>query len=166
MRRPHVVSVREANEPKAIGAVKALFEEYAASLSVDLEFQDFGRELAGLPGAYARPDGVLLVASIDTRPAGCVAVRRLEGDRCEMKRLYVRDEARGHGVGRVLARAAIDFARATGYRTMLLDTLPSMAAAQTLYRQLGFRDVPPYRYNPVVGTAYMALTLTEDPPTE
>ena len=159
----HRVRVREAIEPAEIAAAKALFEEYADSLGIDLEFQGFGQELAGLPGAYSRPGGILWLATTGSRPAGCVAVRRLDGERCEMKRLFVRDEARGRGVGRALAEAAIDFSKAAGYRTMLLDTLPSMATAQGLYRQLGFRETPPYRYNPVPGTAFMELTLEGSP---
>jgi len=160
-----LASLREAIGAPEIAEVRTLFEEYAGTLGIDLEFQNFGEELAGLPGAYSRPGGLLLLAAIGARSVGCVAVRRLDDDRCEMKRLYVRDEGRGHGVGLALATAAIAFARTAGYRIILLDTLPSMAAAQTMYRRLGFREVPPYRYNPVPGTSFMELTLADDPPT-
>jgi ribosomal protein S18 acetylase RimI-like enzyme len=112
-----------------------------------------------LPGSYARPAGVLLLALAGRRAVGCVGVRRLDADTCEMKRLYVRDEARGQGVGRALAEAAVAFARSAGYATMRLDTLPGMTKAQALYRELGFRDAPPYRYNPVPGASFMELDL-------
>ena len=150
--------IREAHDGADIADVRLLFEEYAQSLGIDLGFQDFAAELSGLPGAYARPSGVLLLATA-ARAVGCVAVRRLDPDVCEMKRLYVRPEGRGHAAGRALAEAAIAFATTAGYHAMRLDTLPTMTGAQALYRQLGFRDVPPYRFNPVPGTSFMELTL-------
>lgn len=153
-----MTTIREAGGDADIAEARALFEEYARSLGVDLAFQDFEHELAGLPGAYATPAGVLLLATMINRPVGCVAVRGLAADICEMKRLYVREEARGLGVGRALAEAAIAFGQAAGYRAMRLDTLPTMTRAQALYRELGFRDVPAYRYNPVAGTSFMELT--------
>jgi putative acetyltransferase len=136
-----------------------LFEEYAASLGFDLGFQDFERELRELPGDYAAPRGVLLLAQIRTRAIGCVAVRPLAADICEMKRLYVRPEYRGTGAGRALAEAAIVVGRKLGYARMRLDTVPTMAAARGLYRALGFREIPPYRHNPIPGTAFMELEL-------
>ena len=151
--------IREADGAIHMADVRTLFEEYAQSLGIDLGFQDFAAELAGLPGAYSRPDGLLLIATIAAATAGCVAVRRLDAAVCEMKRLYVRPEARGEAAGRALAEAAVAFGRAAGYRAMRLDTLPTMTGAQTLYRQLGFRDVPPYRFNPVPGTSFMELAL-------
>ena len=153
-----MVSLREAVSPADVAEVRVLFAEYAQSLGIDLSFQDFEQELTALPGAYVRPGGLLLLAEID-RPVGCIAVRPFESGACEMKRLYVRDEARGHGVGRALASAAIDFGRAAGYDVMRLDTLPMMETAQALYRELGFRAVAPYRYNPVAGTTFMELSL-------
>ena len=154
-----MVIIREADRTGDVAEIQILFAEYASSLGIDLGFQDFESELASLPGAYSPPRGRLLVASDGARPVGCVGIRRLDGDVCEMKRLYVRPEARGQGLGRRLAEAAIAFARAAGYRAMRLDTLPSMAAAHELYRELGFRDVAPYRYNPVPGTSFMELVL-------
>jgi ribosomal protein S18 acetylase RimI-like enzyme len=154
-----MVTIREADGAADLTDVRELFKEYAQSLGIDLGFQDFDAELAGLPGAYSRPDGVLLLASVGARTAGCVGVRGLEAGVCEMKRLYVRPDARGHAAGRALAEAATAFGRAAGYRAMRLDTLPTMRGAQALYRLLGFRDVPPYRFNPVPGTSFMELPL-------
>ena len=154
-----MATIREAEGSVDIEEIRALFEEYAQSLGVDLSFQDFGAELAGLPGAYAPPGGRLLLAVNGTRSVGCVGVRPLGDGICEMKRLYVRPEARGQGLGRELTEAAIAFAKAAGYRAMRLDTLPTMGAAQDLYRQLGFREVAPYRYNPVPKTSFMELDL-------
>ncbi len=139
--------------------VRALFLEYQRSLDVDLCFQGFEKELAELPGGYAPPSGGLFLAILGDEVAGCVGIRRLEEGVCEMKRLYVRDAFQGQGAGRTLAEHAIAWARRAGYERMLLDTLPSMKAAQKLYEALGFRDVESYRFNPVGGTRYMELRL-------
>jgi ribosomal protein S18 acetylase RimI-like enzyme len=135
--------------------VRALFREYADGLGVDLAFQDFERELAELPGGYDS----IFVAEVEGETAGCVGVRPLDEGVCEMKRLYVRDAYRGLGIGRTLAQAAIDAARELGYARMRLDTLPSMQEAMALYKSLGFRDVEPYRYNPIVGSRFLELLL-------
>ncbi len=156
---PPRVALHEATSPLALAHVRALFLEYAAGLGIDLAFQDFGSELASLPGAYAPPGGALLLATYGVQVAGCAALRPFEGKSCEMKRLYVRAEHRKRGIGRLLAAATISTARQAGYARMRLDTLPSMRAAIALYRSLGFHEIPPYRYNPVPGTLYLECSL-------
>ncbi len=135
--------------------VRTLFREYADSLGVDLSFQGFEQELAALPGGY----DAVLVATVGGTPAGCVGVRPLVEGTCEMKRLYLRPAARGTGLGRALAQAAIARARELGYGHMRLDTLPAMTEARALYRSLGFVEIEPYRHNPVAGTAFLELQL-------
>jgi ribosomal protein S18 acetylase RimI-like enzyme len=158
-----VVEVAEARD-RDLDEVRRLFEEYAESLGFDLGFQDFERELRELPGDYAPPRGALLLARTSTATIGCVAVRPLAADVCEMKRLYVRPEQRRTGAGRTLAEAAIGVARDRGYARMRLDTVPSMEAASALYAALGFREIAPYRHNPIPGTAFLELELsTPDP---
>jgi ribosomal protein S18 acetylase RimI-like enzyme len=133
-----------------VDAVRELFREYADGLGVDLSFQDFETELADPLGFYQL---VLLARQ------GCVALRRIDGETCEMKRLYVRADARGSGLGRALAQAVIAHARAIGYVRMLLDTLPTMTAARSLYTGLGFHETEPYRLNPIEGTSFLELVL-------
>ena len=135
--------------------VRALFREYADSLPFSLEFQDFERELAQLPGPYAPPRGSLLLV----RGAGCVGLRPLDTSMCEMKRLYVRPAARGRGIGRLLAEAVIAEGRRLGYARMRLDSTPGMESAQALYARLGFREIPAYRANPIPGTRFLELEL-------
>jgi GNAT superfamily N-acetyltransferase len=139
--------------------VRELMRAYADSLPFDLDFQGFDRELAELPGDYAPPRGALLVAHLGERIGGCVALRPLDDLTCEMKRLFVASEARGAGLGRLLAEAIIDEARRLGYAAMRLDTTPGMETAQTLYEQLGFREIAAYRHNPVDGTRFLELEL-------
>jgi GNAT superfamily N-acetyltransferase len=140
-------------------AIRGLMREYAAWLDLDLEYQGFARELADLPGAYAPPDGALVVARIGEEPVGMVALRRRGAERCEMKRLFVRPSARGTGLGRQLAEHIVAVGRTLGYREIVLDTLPVMAGAQKLYLRLGFVDIPPYYASPVPGTRYMGRQL-------
>jgi ribosomal protein S18 acetylase RimI-like enzyme len=153
------LSVTEAVGASYVAQARRLFVEYASSLGTDLAFQDFEQEVASLPGAYAPPGGRLLLGPAGEEVAGCVAMRRLAEDVCEMKRLYVRPAYRSRGTGRQLAESIIQTARGAGYRLMRLDTLPEMASAQRLYRELGFRSIAPYRYNPIKGTEFLELDL-------
>jgi len=154
-----MVKIVQAESPENLQQARGLFEEYAASLGINLCFQDFANELAGLPGDYAPPYGRLLLAREEGQIAGCVALRRIDAGICEMKRLYVRPACRGKGVGRELATAIIAEARRIGYAKMRLDTLPSMKEAIALYQSLGFRPIEPYRPNPIEGAIYMGLEL-------
>jgi ribosomal protein S18 acetylase RimI-like enzyme len=149
----------EAEDAETLALVRQLFLEYAASLEVDLAFQEFDLELAELPGGYVRPGGGLLLALDGREPAGCVAFRPLEPGISEMKRLYVRPSARGAGWGRRLAERVVSEARAAGYERMRLDTLPSMHAALGLYIGMRFREIPAYRHNPVAGARFLELDL-------
>jgi ribosomal protein S18 acetylase RimI-like enzyme len=144
-----------------LAAVAGLFADYAASLSVDLAYQGFAAELAGLPGRYAPPKGALLVAREGGGAAvGCVALRPMaEPGVAEMKRLYVRPEGRGLGFGAALVEAAIGEARRIGYREVRLDTLPDMAAAIALYERMGFVRIAPYYDTPVAGTVFLARAI-------
>ena len=149
-----------ADSPERVAAARELSLEYADSLGVDLCFQDFDAELAGLPGGYAPPNGTLMLAFDGETLLGCVAVRPHGWPEvAEMKRLYVRPAGRGRGLGRRLAAAAIEFARDTGYARIRLDTLPSMTGAIALYESFGFHDTDVYRYNPFEGTRYLELDL-------
>jgi putative acetyltransferase len=152
------VEIRRA-EPAELGTVRELIEEYVRLLGVDLEFQDLESELADLATAYGPPGGVILVALVDGAIVGCVALRPLEEGCCEMKRLFVRSALRGTGLGRRLAVAVIEAGGDLGYDRMRIDTLPQMGAARKLYASLGFREIEPYRFNPVPGTAFMELEL-------
>jgi len=138
---------------------RTLVQEYAASLGVDLAFQDFARELKDLDQEYAPPLGAFLLAREGSFHLGCVGLRQFSEGVGEIKRLYIRPTARGRGLGRLLAKAAVDSGRRLGYRRLLLDTLPSMSEAHVLYASLGFKPTDAYRFNPVPGTAYLALDL-------
>lgn len=149
----------QATGAAEISLARELFLEYQSELGISLCFQGFDAELAALPGAYVPPQGRLLIARVDGKVAGCGALRPLSDEAGEMKRLYVRSGFRGHGVGIVLCETLIDAARQARYARLLLDTLPSMQAAQSLYVRLGFADTAPYTENPVAGVRFMALTL-------
>jgi ribosomal protein S18 acetylase RimI-like enzyme len=158
----HITQVERAEE---LASARQLFEEYAATLGIDLCFQNFDKELAGLPGAYAPPSGRLLLAVENDDVAGCVALRKIAGDEtedsiCEMKRLYVRPAFRGTGLGRKLAETIVRTAREIGYTHMRLDTLPGkMDRAIAMYESLGFTRIGPYYHNPVEDAAFMELKL-------
>jgi len=157
---PGAFEIRLASAPEDIAAARALFEEYERSLGFSLCFQNFSAELASLPGAYAPPGGRLLLAFAGTEPAGCIALRKIGDGTGEMKRLWVRPDFRGTGLGRRLAGTLMAEARAIGYRAIRLDTLPSMRAAQALYASLGFKDIPPYNDHPLEGTRFMEAALS------
>ncbi|URI09971.1 GNAT family N-acetyltransferase [Aquincola tertiaricarbonis] len=157
------IALVEADTPALIEDTRLIFREYAEQLGVDLCFQNFDAELAGLPGDYAPPAGALMLVFVDGELAGCGAFRPLpESDypnACEMKRLYVRRAFRRFGLGRLLAQALMDRALQAGYSCMLLDTLDDMEAARGLYSSLGFEEIPPYYFNPLPGSHYLMAHL-------
>jgi putative acetyltransferase len=153
------VKIRQASSIEEIAVVRVLFEEYAAALAIDLGYQDFAGELAGLPGCYAPPRGRLLIAWVGDESAGCVALRPLAGEACEMKRLYVRPALRGSGIGKQLAEAIIAEARRIGYAVMRLDTVPKLQAATQMYESLGFVRRDAYYETPVAETIFMERRL-------
>lgn len=152
-------AIHRAVSPREIERVRELFREYADWLKVDLCFQGFERELATLPGDYAPPDGRLLIAWHHEKPVGCIALRRVDATTGEVKRLYVRPEARGRRTGRRLVEQVVAVSREIGYRRLVLDTIPQMPEAQSLYRSFGFREIPAYYANPLPGVIYLALDL-------
>ncbi len=160
---PPRIELRRPTTPDDLADAVRVFREYAASLDVDLCFQNFEAELASLPGEYAAPGGQLIVAYVDGKLAGCGALRPLTdadyANACEMKRLFVRPGCRGLGLGRILAKALFDEARRAGYSAMLLDTLDDMEAARELYQSLGFVEIPPYYFNPIPGAHYLKAEL-------
>ncbi|HEY6371691.1 MAG TPA: GNAT family N-acetyltransferase [Candidatus Sulfotelmatobacter sp.] len=150
----------QAESPAQLAQARELFLEYAQSLGFSLCFQNFDQELAGLPGDYSPPDGRLLLAQFEGQPAGCVALHKLESGICEMKRLYLRPQFRGKGLGRGLADRIIAEARQIGYQRMRLDTVePRMKDAVAMYRRIGFREIAAYCKNPIAGALYMELQL-------
>lgn len=154
--------ITEAQEAGEVSAFRDLVLKYAGVLDFDLDFQGFEEEIDNLSGCYAPPRGCLLLAKWGGRPVGCVALRSLDGIYCEMKRLYVEEPFRGQGVGRALARAIIARARKMNYVRMRLDTVPAMVEARGLYKSLGFREIHPYRFNPIKGASFMELDLTQE----
>jgi ribosomal protein S18 acetylase RimI-like enzyme len=155
-----VIRIVEVTSGAEVEAVRELLREYARWLDLDLSFQRFGEEMESLPGEYAPPHGVLLLALDGSVALGCVGLRPLTWpETAELKRLFVRPSGRGRQLGRLLSKTALSAARAIGYRRVRLDTLPHMAAAQHLYESLGFRGIEAYRFNPVPGTRYMEVDL-------
>lgn len=154
------LSFTQAETPAHITQARGLFLEYAQSLGFSLCFQNFDEELAMLPGEYAPPEGRLLLAEYERQLAGCVALHKLGPAVCEMKRLYLRPQFRGKGLGRIVADRIISEARQIGYQRMRLDTVePVMKDAVAMYRRLGFREIAPYCANPIAGALYMELQL-------
>ena len=162
MKEPLVARIAPVRSPTDLAAAVNLFTAYAESLEVDLAYQDFAAEIAGMPGKYAAPDGELLLArDAEGAAVGCVALRPIGSGCCEMKRLYVVPAGRGSGLGKRLAEAILAEARRRGYREIRLDTLPTMSAAIALYTALGFRPIAPYYDTPLDGTIFMGRSLGE-----
>ncbi|HEX7878952.1 MAG TPA: GNAT family N-acetyltransferase [Candidatus Eisenbacteria bacterium] len=155
----HLISIEFADSPTPVDTVRTLFREYADAIGTDLEYQGFSAELATLPGAYAAPDGALLLVSVEGEPAGCVAFKRLDEHGAELKRLFVRPAYRALGLGRWLVGNVIDLACVAKYRTLRLDTLAHMTGAQNLYRRIGFREIAPYGDGHMPGTRFFELKL-------
>lgn len=158
MKRSTPVTIREAT-PEDVAAARRLFREYADWVGVDLSFQSFDEELAGLPQPYTRPHGFLLFAESAGTVVGCVAAKKLGDGVAEAKRLYVIAEYRGRGIGRQLMERLLRETQEIGYRAVRLDTLPQMQAARGLYKALGFRRIAAYYHNPIAGTVYMERSL-------
>lgn len=157
---PKGLTIRAASGPDDIAIIRELFLEYASSLGFSLCFQGFDQEIERLPGEYSPPDGRLFIAEYDGKVAGCIALKRLGPDICEMKRLYVRNDFRGLRLGRTLAEKLLSEARQIGYKKMALDTIEDkMKSAVALYRLLGFKPCAPYYHNPIPGALYMELEL-------
>ena len=154
-----MLHILQAETGKNLKRARTIFKEYAASLDFDLDFQDFREELNSLPGQYTSPSGRLLIAMYGDKPAGCIALRKLSHGVCEMKRLYVKPQFRGLGIGRALTEAIIEEAKRIRYARMRLDTVPSMEEARALYVSIGFKEIKPYRYNPIEGSRFMELSL-------
>ena len=154
-----MIELIKVKDKEHLAVIRELFLEYAESLGFSLCFQDFDKELAALPGEYAPPNGCLILAVADSKPCGCVALHKLEESICEMKRLYIKPKYRGKGFGKLLVNAVIDEAKKIGYTKMRLDTVPQMKEAINLYRQIGFKEIEPYRENPIDGALYMEMDL-------
>lgn len=156
-----LIEFKYVNDNPMLEEIKTLFKEYAASIGVDLSFQGFELELQTLPGKYSPPEGALILAIVNGIAAGCVALRRISDNICEMKRLFVRQEYRKLGIGKKLVSMIIEEGKRLGYSCMRLDTLASMKSAVALYQAFGFYDIEPYIYNPLEGARYMELKLKE-----
>ncbi|NPV91699.1 MAG: GNAT family N-acetyltransferase [Firmicutes bacterium] len=155
------MKVIRVQSEEQVSSVRELIREYTFSLGVDLHFQGLAQELAGLPGEYSEPDGGLLAVDMNGRLIGCVALRKLEPRICEMKRMYVKPEFRGRGIGRMLAEAVVQNAREIGYEKMRLDTLSRLEDAISLYTSMGFQEIEPYIYNPLPGVRFLELNIQD-----
>lgn len=157
-----MIKLVEAESPDEFKIAIYLFKEYAAQIGVDLEFQNFSGEIENIESQYSKPKGVLFLANQDGNfPIGCFAIRELDDTICELKRMYLKKEGRGLGVGKQMLRKAIEIARQMGYSKMRLDTLPTMTAAINLYQHTGFYEIDPYRFNPIAGTKYFEINLNQ-----
>ena len=158
-----MVKILEAKTDIQFAQARLLFEEYAEELNLDLSFQNFSEEIENIQKQYSRPEGVVYIV-YDSKgvPVGCVGVRSLEGDICELKRMYLRDSSRGRGIGNQMLRQAIDAGIRLGYKKMRLDTLPTMLSAVKLYEKFGFYEIEPYRHNPVYNAKYFEIELKEN----
>ncbi|MFQ5905391.1 MAG: GNAT family N-acetyltransferase [bacterium] len=154
-----MVRIFQVESEDGLHHIRELFKEYIDWLGLDLSFQDFDKEYADLPGEYSAPNGCLLLAMDGEDIAGCVGLRKIAERICEMKRLYVRPGFRRKGIGRSLSLGVIEKARGIGYERMRLDTVPWMKEAIALYRSLGFKEIAPYRYNPMEGAKFLELVL-------
>jgi ribosomal protein S18 acetylase RimI-like enzyme len=155
-----MIEITQCESPEQIEEIRKLFCEYENWLGIDLCFQDFKKELANLPGKYAKPDGRLFLISVKNKPAGCIALREIDTEVCEMKRLFVREDFRGLGLGKKLIEKLIEEARSAGYKKMQLDTLADkMPSAVKLYKSYGFCEIAPYYHNPHGETLFMELDL-------
>lgn len=153
------IKIQKIGTKEDLEEIKNLFREYAQFLKISLDFQDFESELAKLPAKYAEPEGSILLAKVDDKPAACVALWKLEDGVCEMKRLYVKPEFQGLGLGKKMALSIIEEAKIKGYKTMKLDTLKRLQSANYLYNSLGFSETKPYNYNPESDVAYFEKEL-------
>lgn len=154
-----MIIIKKASSEEDIELARQLLREYGELRCYDIALGDYEKEVAGLPGEYAPPEGCLLLAFHDDVPAGCVALRRRDEEVSEMKRLYVKSDFRGRRIGRALVEEVIMEARNKGYRLMRLDTHPWMKEAESLYRSVGFYEIGPYRYNPIEGVKFFELQL-------
>jgi len=154
-----MLKIIEAKSKEQIEIIRDMFKEYAEYLQIDLDFQNFNEELANLPGDYNSPFGSILLAYFNNNLAGCIALRKYTKKICEIKRLYVKQDYRGLKIGRKLTQEIINRARIIGYKSIRLDTLPTMKQAINLYLSLGFNEIKPYRYNPIEGARYFELKL-------
>jgi len=157
-----IIQFKEVNSNKGYEIAVELFKEYALQLDIDLEFQNFNREIKNISVEYSRPNGIIILAYSNTKsPIGCFGIRKLENDICELKRMYLRKEYRGLGIGKALLRKSIEKGKELRYSRMRLDTLPSMSKAIDLYESEGFYEIKPYRFNPVIGTKFYEIKLNK-----